>query len=151
MNRSCSKITVQCFEFPRSKPIPNPMLPLAPKTAERSILPSNWAPSTACGTRIWTESATPRSARAHWSCLLGHLDVVPVGSGWKHEPFGAEIDGEYVYARGATDDKGPTMASFYAIRAIKECVPELQLSPSAGIWLQRGIWVRMCPPLCSGR
>jgi len=56
---------------------------------------------------------------------LGHLDVVPVGPGWKHEPFGAEIDGGYVYARGATDDKGPTMASFYAIRAIKECVPEL--------------------------
>ncbi len=56
---------------------------------------------------------------------LGHLDVVPVGAGWKHEPFGAEIDGGYVYARGATDDKGPTMASFYAIRAIKECVPDL--------------------------
>src|SRR5579862_6358738 len=56
---------------------------------------------------------------------LGHLDVVPVGPGWKHEPFGAEIDGGYVYARGATDDKGPTMASFYAIRAIKECIPDL--------------------------
>lgn len=56
---------------------------------------------------------------------LGHLDVVPVGKGWKHAPFGAEIDGEYLYARGAVDDKGPTMASFYAIRAIKECVPDL--------------------------
>jgi succinyl-diaminopimelate desuccinylase len=56
---------------------------------------------------------------------LGHLDVVPVGPGWKHEPFGAEIDDGYVYARGATDDKGPTMASFFAIRAIKECVPDL--------------------------
>lgn len=54
---------------------------------------------------------------------LGHLDVVPVGPGWKHEPFGAEIDGDYVYARGAVDDKGPTMASFYAMRAIKEVVP----------------------------
>ncbi|HVL39303.1 MAG TPA: Sapep family Mn(2+)-dependent dipeptidase [Fimbriimonadaceae bacterium] len=56
---------------------------------------------------------------------LGHLDVVPVGPGWKHEPFGAEIDGDYIYARGSTDDKGPTMASFYAARAIKECIPEL--------------------------
>lgn len=56
---------------------------------------------------------------------IGHLDVVPVGPGWKHEPFGAEIDGEYVYARGAVDDKGPTMASFYAVRAIKECAPNL--------------------------
>jgi succinyl-diaminopimelate desuccinylase len=56
---------------------------------------------------------------------LGHLDVVPVGPGWKHEPFGAEIDGGYVYARGAEDDKGPTMASLYAIRAIKEVCPNL--------------------------
>lgn len=56
---------------------------------------------------------------------LGHLDVVPVGPGWKHDPFGAEIDGGFIYARGAVDDKGPTMASFYAMRAIKECVPDL--------------------------
>ncbi|HJP83087.1 MAG TPA: M20/M25/M40 family metallo-hydrolase, partial [Fimbriimonadaceae bacterium] len=56
---------------------------------------------------------------------LGHLDVVPVGPGWKHEPFGAEIDGGYIYARGAEDDKGPTMASLYAIRAIKEVCPNL--------------------------
>lgn len=51
---------------------------------------------------------------------LGHLDVVPVGTGWKHEPFGAEIDGEYLYARGAVDDKGPTVAAMYAARALKE-------------------------------
>ena len=56
---------------------------------------------------------------------LGHLDVVPVGLGWKHAPFGAEIDGGYVYARGAEDDKGPTIASFYAMRAIKEVFPEV--------------------------
>ncbi|MFY9233000.1 MAG: Sapep family Mn(2+)-dependent dipeptidase [Fimbriimonadaceae bacterium] len=56
---------------------------------------------------------------------LGHLDVVPVGHGWKHEPFGAEIDEGYIYARGAEDDKGPTMASFYAARAIMQCVPDL--------------------------
>lgn len=56
---------------------------------------------------------------------LGHLDVVPVGPGWKHEPFGAEIDGEYVYARGAVDDKGPTIASFFAMRAIQEVCGDL--------------------------
>jgi len=58
---------------------------------------------------------------------LGHLDVVPIGPGWKHEPFGAELDEGYVYARGASDDKGPTMAAFYAIRAIAECVPDLDV------------------------
>lgn len=51
---------------------------------------------------------------------LGHLDVVPVGDGWKHAPFAAEIDGGYIYARGANDDKGPTYASFFAARALKE-------------------------------
>lgn len=56
---------------------------------------------------------------------LGHLDVVPVGPGWKHEPFGAEIDGDYVYARGAVDDKGPTMAAFYAARAVQAVWPEI--------------------------
>ena len=56
---------------------------------------------------------------------LGHLDVVPVGPGWKHAPFGAEIDSDYIYARGATDDKGPTMASFYAMRAIQECCHDI--------------------------
>ncbi|MDR3687936.1 MAG: Sapep family Mn(2+)-dependent dipeptidase [Fimbriimonas sp.] len=56
---------------------------------------------------------------------LGHLDVVPVGPGWKHAPFGAEIEDGYIYARGTTDDKGPTMASLYAMRAIKECWPDV--------------------------
>lgn len=57
--------------------------------------------------------------------VLGHLDVVPTGPGWKHEPFGAEIDDGYIYARGSTDDKGPTMAAFYAARAIQETVPDI--------------------------
>lgn len=56
---------------------------------------------------------------------LGHIDVVPVGPGWKHDPFGAEIDGGYIYARGAVDDKGPTMASFYAMRALQKVCPDL--------------------------
>ena len=56
---------------------------------------------------------------------LGHLDVVPVGPGWKFQPFSATIFDGYIYSRGAVDDKGPTMASFYAARAIKECCPDL--------------------------
>ncbi|MCE9557426.1 MAG: Sapep family Mn(2+)-dependent dipeptidase [Armatimonadetes bacterium] len=57
--------------------------------------------------------------------IFGHLDVVPVGGGWKHEPFGAEIDNGYLYSRGAVDDKGPTVAAFFAACAVKECFPEL--------------------------
>jgi len=56
---------------------------------------------------------------------LGHIDVVPVSPDWKHDPFGAEIDGEYIYARGTTDDKGPTMAAWFAMRAIQAIKPDL--------------------------
>ena len=56
---------------------------------------------------------------------LGHVDVVPVGPGWKHEPFGAELDDGYIYARGAGDDKGPTVAMFYAAKAVKEVWPDI--------------------------
>ncbi|HEY7700823.1 MAG TPA: M20/M25/M40 family metallo-hydrolase [Candidatus Limnocylindrales bacterium] len=39
--------------------------------------------------------------------LLSHLDVVPAPpERWSHDPFGADIDGGYVYGRGAVDMKG---------------------------------------------
>lgn len=52
--------------------------------------------------------------------ILGHLDVVPVGDGWTKDPFGAEIADGKVYARGASDDKGPVAAALYAMAAVKE-------------------------------
>jgi succinyl-diaminopimelate desuccinylase len=52
--------------------------------------------------------------------VLGHLDVVPVGTGWTYPPFGAEIHNGKLYARGAIDDKGPTMAALHALQAVKE-------------------------------
>lgn len=52
--------------------------------------------------------------------VLAHLDVVPAGSGWTYPPFGAEIHDGMIYARGATDDKGPAMAAFFGLLAVKE-------------------------------
>ena len=52
---------------------------------------------------------------------LGHLDVVPEGDQWVHAPYGAELDGGYIYARGASDDKGPTYAALFAAKAILAC------------------------------
>ncbi len=57
---------------------------------------------------------------------LSHIDVVPAGTGWTKPPFGAVMEDGYIYARGATDDKGATMASIYAIRALKELNVPLQ-------------------------
>ena len=52
--------------------------------------------------------------------MLAHLDVVPLGDGWKHDPIGGEIDGGKIYGRGTTDDKGPALCALYAMRAVKE-------------------------------
>lgn len=52
--------------------------------------------------------------------VLGHIDVVPEGDGWLYPPYGAEIHDNRIYARGAIDDKGPTIAALYGLKAIKE-------------------------------
>lgn len=39
-------------------------------------------------------------------CFVGHVDVVPVGQGWRFDPFGGEILEEFLYGRGAQDMKG---------------------------------------------
>jgi len=52
--------------------------------------------------------------------ILGHLDVVPAGGKWTNPPFSAtEIDSK-IYARGAMDDKGPTIAAYIALKMIKD-------------------------------
>ncbi|EDU39199.1 dipeptidase PepV [Clostridium sporogenes] len=52
--------------------------------------------------------------------VLGHLDLVPEGDGWKYPPYAAEIHDGKMYGRGTTDDKGPIMAALYGLKAIKE-------------------------------
>ena len=52
--------------------------------------------------------------------VLGHVDVVPEGSGWKYNPYGAEMHDDKIYGRGTIDDKGPIMAALYGLKAIKD-------------------------------
>lgn len=52
--------------------------------------------------------------------VLGHVDVVPAGDldNWESNPFElTEKDGQ-LYGRGTSDDKGPMLASMYALKAI---------------------------------
>jgi succinyl-diaminopimelate desuccinylase len=52
--------------------------------------------------------------------ILGHLDVVPPGKlqDWTRDPFDpVEKDG-MLYGRGTQDDKGPLVASLYAVKAL---------------------------------
>ena len=52
--------------------------------------------------------------------VLGHLDVVPVGNGWTRPPFDGLIENGRIYGRGTNDDKGPALASLFAMKAIRE-------------------------------
>lgn len=52
--------------------------------------------------------------------VLGHLDVVPEGDGWTHAPYGGEEEGGRIYGRGTIDNKGPAIASLYALKAVKD-------------------------------
>ena len=61
--------------------------------------------------------------------VIGHLDVVPEGEGWIHPPYAAEIADGKIFGRGTMDDKGPAIASIYALAAVK----------AAGIPLRRRV------------
>src|SRR6056297_2211271 len=52
--------------------------------------------------------------------ILCHLDVVPEGTGWTYPPYAAEIHEDKMYGRGTIDDKGPAVASLYALKAIED-------------------------------
>jgi succinyl-diaminopimelate desuccinylase len=52
--------------------------------------------------------------------ILCHLDVVPEGTGWTYPPYEAEIHDNKMYGRGTIDDKGPAVASLYALKAIED-------------------------------
>ena len=52
--------------------------------------------------------------------MLGHLDVVPEGEGWKHAPYDAVEKDGYVIGRGSIDCKGPVMMCLYVLRFLKE-------------------------------
>ena len=52
--------------------------------------------------------------------IIGHLDVVPAGSGWDFDPYGGELSEGKIYGRGTTDDKGPVISCLYAMKALKD-------------------------------
>ena len=52
--------------------------------------------------------------------VLGHLDVVPEGEGWSIPPYEGRVENGRIYGRGTMDDKGPTYAALYGLKAIKD-------------------------------
>lgn len=63
------------------------------------------------------------SAEPDWKNTIGlwnHLDVVPVGEGWAHDPFDAYVKDGYLIGRGVLDNKGAAIAMLYMMRCIRE-------------------------------
>lgn len=52
--------------------------------------------------------------------ILGHMDVVPAGSGWATPAYTPTVIDGKLFGRGSQDDKGPMIASYYAIKMIKD-------------------------------
>ena len=77
--------------------------------------------------------ATLRAADAEAPCLAftGHFDTVPLGTArWSVDPFGAQIDGDRLYGRGASDMKSGVAA---AVAAALNCAD--WLGGTAGVAL----------------
>ena len=52
--------------------------------------------------------------------IYAHADVVPVSGKWKFPPFSATIENDIMYGRGTSDDKGPAMAAYYALKLLRD-------------------------------
>jgi len=76
--------------------------------------------------------------------IVCHLDTVPEGEGWTHPPFAGEVEDGKLYGRGTIDDKGPAIAAFFAMKAIKDCgfVPEKRIRLILGLDEETG-WLGM--------
>jgi len=67
-----------------------------------------------CGTLLW------KGDTDHEIGVFSHLDVVPEGTGWEYEPYQAVVEEDCIIGRGTADNKGPAMASLYALNYLKE-------------------------------
>lgn len=52
--------------------------------------------------------------------VLGHSDVVDVVDDWTMSPFDLTLKDDYFYGRGVLDNKGPLLASLFALYLIKK-------------------------------
>ena len=52
--------------------------------------------------------------------IYAHADVVPVTGDWDNPPFSPVIKDNNIYGRGTSDDKGPMIAAFFAVKALKD-------------------------------
>ena len=52
--------------------------------------------------------------------IMAHADVVPEGTGWDVEPYAVTEKDGVLFGRGVADDKGPLLATYYALKALRD-------------------------------
>lgn len=62
--------------------------------------------------------------------IYGHYDVQPAEDleAWRYPPFQPTVEGEYLYGRGASDNKGQILAHLCALRCLHEASGELPIN-----------------------
>ena len=68
------------------------------------------------GTLLCNSALSAQRSALHFN---GHYDVVPPGQGWSVDPFGAVLNDDRIYGRGACDQKSGIAASIFAVEAIR--------------------------------
>ncbi|MBO9537705.1 ArgE/DapE family deacylase [Herbaspirillum sp.] len=68
----------------------------------------------------------PYGAGGPTVALNAHGDVVPPGEGWKHDPYGGEIDGGRIYGRAAAVSKSDFASYIFAVRALEALGADLR-------------------------
>ncbi len=66
--------------------------------------------------------------------IIGHLDIVPAGTGWQTNPFTLTEKDGFLYGRGISDDKTPLLLSLYLLKEIKDSgiIPNRKIRLFAG-------------------
>ncbi len=96
------------------------MLDLGEEAGFETLNVDNYGGHIEFGGYLTDEEGNPAGRTEQAMGILTHVDVVPAGTDWDYPPFeGREVDGR-IYGRGTTDNKGPTIAAFYAMKALKE-------------------------------
>jgi len=99
---------------------------------------------TAENQRFTAENMENYVGRVRWGgdgtqyAVLTHVDVVPEGTGWSVPPFAGTIKDGRLYGRGSTDDKGPGIASIFALAAARAALQARHIEPKNAITLLFG-------------
>lgn len=73
--------------------------------------------------------------------ILAHLDTVDAGKDWNYPPFEATVENGRLYGRGTIDDKGPAVASLFAMKDIlDQGVPGKRIRLILGQTEENGDW-----------